>query len=289
MQQNKYIKNLHQITSIDELNSFKENFLSECSKREKKILVSNIINEIQNFCVAKHIFESIAPHLLNKKEGKSIINNYINTIKENKSIKTLYVYNEGLSKYSNPEEKKAYITEALSLTNLIDKNEYQNGISNIIKIIVESFKLLDTQLVLENVSINKESNIIGDSLYYLSTTEKNISNLNEYIHNINVVSNIIKENIETPIDIDITLEEIIENNKKIDTNDIFESENKEDVFNNAKYTCLEMIQKQKKSINDDKIIENLNEIECKLSKKSYSFDTFTKDMFYLKELSEVLK
>jgi hypothetical protein len=52
---------------------------------------------------------------------------------------------------------------------------------------------------------------------------------------------------------------------------------------------MEMIFKQKNSSSDDDIIIELNKMEEKLSKKQYAFETFTRDMLYMKELQEVLK
>ena len=77
---------------------------------------------------------------------------------------------------------------------------------------------------------------------------------------------------------------------KVDSVDsIFETENKEESFNKTKNICLEMISNQKKQATDIEIRSKLNEMEVKLNKKNYNFDSYTKDMLYMTELQEVLK
>lgn len=293
LKQNNYIKMIKSIKNMDEMNELKNNFLNECKKHENKIAVSNILHDIDNFCSAKTIFETLAPSLMSKKNGKNIINKYVNIIKENKSLKTIYAYYEGLKYNETPETKKNYIIEALSISKPISYDEYVKGIGDIISVISESFKLLGDDYILENVKHDVNSSIINESLLYLSTTKKNINNLNEYISHLNKVTNNINENKTNDINVNLSLEEIVsEMNTKISTSNIdniFTTENKEVSFKECKDICLEMIKKQKNNTTDNEIISKLLEMETKLLKKQYVYETFTKDMIYMKELQEVLK
>lgn len=287
-----YKKLIQEAKNHDELNKVKNDFLAECLVRENKIAVMQLLTKINNFCDAKAMFESIAPSLISTKSGKQLINNYVNIIKENKSLKTLYAYYEGLCKNETPISKKTYITEALSLGNNINQKEYLNGVKSIIGVITESFKVLGDEFVLKNISHNETSSIIGESLYYLSSTNKNIKNLNDYIKHIDIVSENITESKNTDIDIDMTLDEIISNtltSENVNIKEIFESENKEESFKKTKQICLEMISSEKTKTKDEDILNKLTEIESKLSNKTYQFETFTKDMFYMTELQEMLK
>ena len=289
---NNYKKLIQEATTFEELDSLKEEFLNECTIRENKIKVGLLLNNINNICDAKHLFESIVVALLPKKEGKKLINNYVNTIKENKSLKTIYTYQEGLNKNDSSDSKKSYITEALSLGNIINNEEYYNGLKNIINIISESFKLLGDKFILENVSLDKTTSKIGDSLYYLSSTKKSIKNLNEYIEHINIVCDNKIEKITECINVDSPLHDIVSSltfenvNNKIDN--IFECNDKEEVFKKNKQLCLNMISEQKKLTEDTDVLNKLNDIENKLNKKVYQFESYTKDMIYMTELQEVL-
>jgi hypothetical protein len=121
---------------------------------------------------------------------------------------------------------------------------------------------------------------------------KSMKRYNDYNPQISDPDTIVENNVKT-INVDSTLEEIVsEMNKKNDNvniNEIFSVEDKESVFKNTKNICIEMISHQKKQNSDNEIVNKLIEMEEKLSKKEYNYDTFTKDMLYMTELQEVLK
>lgn len=286
-----YEKSIKECKNLEDLNNLKTKFLSECKERENKILINHLLEKINNFGVAKTIFESIAPSLLSKNKGKNIINQYIKILKENKSLKTLYTYSDGLSKNNTPESKKSYIVEALSISTPIKTIDYKSGITSITKLISEAFDVLGDKFVLENITIDDKVKTIGESLYYLASTKKNIKNINEYINHVEVVcENTIKSENKDSVNVDKTLSEIVDNlsiNENI--NDIFETDNKELTFEKNKQVCLEMISKQKEKNDDKEIYSKLNEMETKLKNKTYQFDTYTKDMLYMTELQELLK
>lgn len=287
------MQSIKKANSISELNKIKENFLKECEKQEKRILVNEKLNNINDFVTAKVVFESLAPSLLYKKGGKRLINNYTKIIKENKSLKTLYSYNEGLKQNYTSDSKKEYITEALSIGEYVNESEYNNGLNKIINIISESFNMLGDDFVLENIIIDNKTKLIGESLHYISSTKKTIKNLNEYMYHINTVSEIVTENTTNEIDANQSLEDIISGIKNVtvteNIDNIFNTEDKETTFKETKKVCMEMISNQKKSSNNNEIISELNKMEDTLSKKQYTFETFTKDMIYMTELQEVLK
>ena len=291
MEKINYKKLIQTAKTFNELETLKEGFLKECVNQHNKIAVANMLSQIQNFGDAKFMFECTIPSLLKLKEGKRIINKFASIVKENASLKTLYAYHEGLKRNETSDAKKNYITEALSITNNIDKTTYFAGIKDIVSLISEAFKLIGNETVLENVKHDRTSQLLGESLLYLATTKKNIRNLNEYISHINRVSENVNESAISTINVNSTLEEIVSEMKgKVDSVDsIFETENKEESFNKTKNICLEMISNQKKQTTDIEIRSKLNEMEVKLNKKNYNFDSYTKDMLYMTELQEVLK
>ena len=56
MKKNEYKKIIQETKTLNDLDKLKKDFLLECSKREQKINVAEIISNISNFGVAKHIF-----------------------------------------------------------------------------------------------------------------------------------------------------------------------------------------------------------------------------------------
>lgn len=292
MKYTNYMQNLSNATTVEEVSQIKETFLAECKKREQKILVSNILGKVDNFCTAQNMFESMIVPLMKEKGGKQLINKYVKVIKENTSLKTLYAYSEGLKDNNTSDTKKAYITEALSLSNPIKYNEYVKGVGNIVNLIAEAFAILGDEYVLENVSYDENRATIGNSLLYLATTKKNIKNLNEYISHMDVVSEIITENNTNSVDIDLTLGEIVsEMTQKMISNveNIFSTDNKEKTFCECKEMCLNLISQQIQKNSDKEVLDKLHEMENKLTNKHYVFETFTKDMLYMTELQDVLK
>ena len=133
------------------------------------------------------------------------------------------------------------------------------------------------------------------NLYYIChLLKKQLKNLNEYFNHINIVTeNIIKEDKQSDINLDATLEELIPQQTQSNENDvidsIFTTENKNETFQQYKNICLEMINNQKSLTQDKEVLFKLTEMENKLQNKNYSYDTFTKDVFYMKELQDVLK
>ena len=293
MEKIQYKKLIQTAKTFDELEALKEGFLNECKLQSDKIAVANMIGQIKNFGDAKAMFESTIPSLLKMKGGKALINKFATIVKENHSLKTLYAYHEGLKSNTNTDAKKNYITEALAISQPIDKDVYMTGVKKIVSLIAEAFKLIGNETILETVKHDTNSQMLGESLVYLATTKKNIKNLNEYISHINRVSDNITENTVPTINVDATLEEIVsEMRGKINANSvdsIFEATNKEEAFATAKKACLNMIATQKNLAGDTDVRNKLNEMEQKLAKKTYDFNSYTKDMLYMTELQEVLK
>jgi hypothetical protein len=293
MNKNQYKTIIQKAKSFDELEALKENFLNECSVQYNKIAVANMLGQITNFGDAKAMFESTIPMLLKTKGGKKLINKFASIVKENKSLKTLYALHEGLNRSESADAKKNYITEALTITKPISTDMYMSGVKNVVSLVAEAFKLLGDNIVLQTVKHDNKSQMLGESLVYLATTKKNIKNLNEYITHMNRVSENITESENCTYNIDATLEELVsEMKEKTSSNtvdSIFETDNKEKSFATAKKVCLEMIASQKSTATDNDIYNKLNEMEAKLSKKNYNFDSYTKDMLYMTELQEVLK
>lgn len=279
--------------TIEQLDKMKGDFLIECKKQENKILAKELLNSINDFVNQKNIFESLATNIMNKRGGKNLINRYINEMKENKSLKTMYTLHEGLNNNSTSESKKVYITEALNITKQINEKELLSGSKKLNSFIKEAFEILGDEFVLENVSIDEKSKTISESLKYLTTTKKNIVNLNEYMNHIDNVSDIVAESKNSDINVDLSLDEVVNKFKattvKESVEDIFNTDNKEEAFRKNKQICLEMITNQKKKTEDSDIISELNKMEEKLGNKHYTFETYTKDMLYMTELQEILK
>ena len=68
--------------------------------------------------------------------------------------------------------------------------------------------------------------------------------------------------------------------KNTDVDNIFNTDNKEKTFCEAKNVCLTMIKNQKEQkTNDEEISAKLTEMESKLTKKQYTFETLQRICF----------
>lgn len=286
----KYIQNTK---TFDELETLKQGFLTECEKQYNRIAVANTLGKINNFGDAKVMFESLIPSLMSKKTGKALINTYVKTIKENTSLKTIYAYHEGLKDNTTPDAKKNYITEALSIGNKINNSEYLTGLNSVVKLISEAFKMIGDKEVLDIVTFDKNTQAINESINYLATTTKTVKNLNQYINHINIASETLVESKQNnDLNIDITLDDVMTskaNNGQNVMESIFDDTvDKEATFKKVKEDCLSMIKEQRQLSNDNEVTKKLDEMAQKLSKKTYNYDTYTKDMLFMSELQEVL-
>jgi hypothetical protein len=287
-----FSKLIQNTKTFNELETLKQGFLNECEKQYNRIAVATSLLTINNFGDAKMMFESIVPALLNKKSGKSLIKKYTNIIKENQSLKTLYTYYEGLKENNTPTSKKNYITEALSLGNKVDKKECLDGIEKVVGLIAEAFKIVGTEQTLELINLDKNVKAVNESLDYLVSTPKTVKNLNTFINHMNTVSETIVES-DNKVNLNIPIKDVLKNDNKNMGENVMESifddsVDRESTFNNTKAACLSMIKEQCKLCNDSEILIRLDEMATKLNKKSYNYETYTKDMIFMSELQEVL-
>lgn len=294
MDKTNFSKLIQNTKTFDELETLKQGFLKECEEHRNTIAVANLLGTIRNFGDAKVMFESIIPSLLGKKGGKTLINKYTKTIKENKSLKTIYAYHEGIKDNTTPESKKNYLTEALSIGNKINTTEYNDGLKKIVSLLSEGFKMIGDKTVLDIVTINDETRIVNESIDYLASTPKTVKNINKYISCVNAASETLVESKQNDeFNVDVTLDEMLQNKNNSNAQNVMESifddsSDKEATFEKTKTDCLTMIKEQRNSCKDAEISTKLDEMAQKLSKKSYNYDTYTKDMLFMSELQEVL-
>ena len=295
MDKTNFSKLIQKAKTFEELETLKEGFLAECRKQYDRISVSILLESINSFGDVKTMFESIVPTLLGKKNGKNLINQYVKVIKENKTLKTLYAYHEGLNKNITPETKKNYITEALSIKNDFNTKDYNDGIKEIVGIISEGFKLIGDEQVLNLIKLSDINTSVNESIDFLASTPKTVKNLNDYINHINIVSESTQRiSDSTPFDVDVTLDEMLdrkvdnESSKNVVESIFDKSVDKEQTFKKTKDICLNMIKEQRNLCKNPEVSQKLDEMASKLNKKTYNYDTYTKDMLFMSELQEVL-
>ena len=154
--------------------------------------------------------------------------------------------------------------------------------------------MIGDKTVLDIVTINDETRIVNESIDYLASTPKTVKNINKYISCVNAASETLVESKQNDeFNVDVTLDEMLQNKNNSNAQNVMESifddsSDKEATFEKTKTDCLTMIKEQRNSCKDAEISTKLDEMAQKLSKKSYNYDTYTKDMLFMSELQEVL-
>lgn len=280
--------------SRSELSKLQEQFANECAEQDCRLQVAERIGEIRSFGDIKMMFESLIPSLLGKPNGKRLINAYTRTIKENKSLKTLYGIYDGINENTDSNKRRVFMQEALGLCENFDNVQYLEGMRSLSKLISESMRELSPSLVLEKTNLQNTDKCVNESILYLVSNKKTLKNLNDYTRHMEIVTECKAPAVTPSFNANEDIASVLESFKAEKENNpsailgIFESDNKEETFLNMKQQCLEAIQKQKKSSQDSVTLRKLTEMEKKLEAKTYCFESYTKDMINMTDLQSVL-
>lgn len=280
--------------SRSELTKMKEQFINECAEQESRLQVAERIGEIRSFGDIKIMFESLIPELLGKPAGKRLINTYTKTLKENRSLKTLYGLHAGLGDNETADKRRVFMQEALSLCKDFDRTEYLEGMRKLSRLMSESMRELNPILVLEKTAVSDTDKYVNESVLYLASNKKSLKNLNDYTKHMDIVSENKNPTPASPFNVNEDLASIFEtfkakNGSKEETFTAFlETDNKEQAFQDMKAMCLEALNSQKQNTQDTATLQKLSEMESKLRAKSYCYESYTKDMIHMSDLQSIL-
>lgn len=296
------LKNIEKLTQLrDEFNKVISERIQDC-EREK--LIEGISS--LSFSKIKAIFESVAPNLINDKEGAKLTRKYIKLMKESNDLKNACRFHKLTNDRHSFTNSDMLLNESLALV--------KNG--DMFKNLHESTKKMG-EVVAEcvrhcNISTEKltelinEDNTVSNSVDYLLTNEKTINNIDEYLKNFSTVSNFISENTNKPIETidDTTTEDMVaqltENTNSLDEQwektlieDVtlmYLSNGKEsDLFENYINKCINSIDIILEDEKDVATISKMSQMKEQLSSKKYIKESFSVDIKNLAELNYTLK
>lgn len=182
----------------DTLDEFEADDLDTMSEEE-------VFGESRTFGRAYKIFESISESLYKSKDGQKVLGNIVKLIKENKVLKSEFdVYNTLLNVKNNVDVDR-YISEAVTLIPNFTPSELKSNNQLFVNALIESKMNLD-------VEINEKENALFESIHYILSHNKSLSNLDKYQLSENVIKehiskNILDEQTEKNVDLDKVLEE----------------------------------------------------------------------------------
>lgn len=295
-------KRIFNATTIEEINTIKNEFNRLCESRVEKLNLLNRISEISSFGELKTIFESIAPSLFASAYGRNCIKRFVNTINENKTLQTMYLLNENIAHCSYDGDKKAFLTESLSLAKEINKKDFLKGIVALQENLIKGVAILTTEDIkainnaINEINLNKE---MSETLDNLALNPKRMSNLLEFNQAIDKLVPFMETIAKSRNDNKVLGESVADILKRINEEEskdnielfknLFEAEDKESIFEEYKDNCTRAIRKAIRENKDDDVVSTkLNTILEKVENKTYNIASYGADIASFMELENVV-
>lgn len=257
---------------------------------------TKLTGEDSNFGMTNQVFEDALPSLF--KNNKSVVKEFISTIKEDKNLLNQFKFIKSLNNYSNELDAVSYINESLSL--------FHENVN--IKMIDKSNKKLQDILLKYNIkpieTISEDKKEFYRICDFLFKNKKKLTNLNEVNLKIKDLSKSISNNIkinENKKDSLILIDEfekkygtLLNEDEKDFVKEIMSSKEssnnkkKEKLFNNIKNECLSLIDGLIKESNDDDI-DGLKAIKEQITSKLFCNESLVGDIAKLLEIRDILK
>lgn len=281
--------------------SFSKIIDKEISKKKLQERFSSI--DCLNIGQIKQLFESISVDLYNSEKGKTIIKDYVKTIKENKSLKDCYTLYENLNKFTTETNNAVIIPLLENISNSINVEKLCQGEKYLTKILKEGCLSVCFDVDKFNDTINKNSDLNEsfDKLIKGNTNSKSLLERSEafskVINYINENKSVSKGGVETKTKNEFLegVEDILKENlepwekdviRDVSLNKISGKDNQV-LFEEYKQKCIDTIDGLIKSDN----IEEYNRFSLmkeQISGKQYDSEKFNDDIFMLSELHYTL-
>lgn len=292
------INKINKIKTKKELQEYKLKINEAFEKREKFIGLCETAEKLskKDFGFIKEAFENISPMLFKQKGGKTLINNYIQTIKENKNLNNLATLYENIRKTNANADVNFFVENIVNINWNVSKSVKTDTLK-VGRILAEGILLLGEKAL---VMLPEEKNSLNKAIEFISENSKNTKNIAEYSDAIKVIREHIKSNDNKNIFESVNVDDYAFNlinafNKKYSnlTNEeinlikkINTSENKEEIFNQYKNECLNKLSNAMKNENDADV-EKLSEVYNKVKNKTFVLENIGTDICGFAELTKI--
>lgn len=270
---------------IKKLMSLREKCDKEISRLQKEARARELSEN--NFGFIKENFEALAPHLFKSKGGRSVIKEYINTIKESRELAKMHLFYECIRKAPKNCDILDYINESKKLIcGEIDKSKMAKALPKLRKVYEKAYVMAD------NPNAITENSKLNEAIEYILTEKKTGMNLPIFSLNMQTIKEFIENNgveykeKDGDIDINNLVAEFTNKFDDLSEEDInvlkeICADDAEEVFNKYKNECLKKID-EKKSVfakqGDIESCEKLNTICEKVAAKDYNPATLSGDI-----------
>lgn len=293
-------------TSVSELKRLREEFESVINQRIEKAMVNEAFDDLSNlsFGSLKSLFESVSDKLYDTKGGCKLIRRYIQLMKENKDLNSLYTITDIIVHPVNITNKDLFMSHLDKLSENINVKNLMSGKLKLAKIIKECLTEagVDANFINEHKCTNGD---IYEAIEYVFSVKPTASNICEQTNKRDFIMNhIVCENTN-----DTNNDSVVEECANIKSlNDVFSDDldewevgitrdlalceladnDKSSLFDDYKNSCISIIDE----ILDDCDIETKSRFMAmkeQLETKKYNSETVTDDLLKLAELRYTLE
>ncbi len=293
------------VNNIGKLEQLKENFDKEYEKRKKliesEVYAKSMVNKPFGFI--KEATEALSGELFKSKEGRSILNKYIACIKEGSELKKMHLLRECVRKANKNTDLNSYLTEAVSMIKLVNKDKADKQSLNAGKVLAEACRYLGkdkSESIIDSISW---SDRLDEAIRYIETKQRKPGTLAGFYDSINVIKESMsdKESDSNLVTNELSEERIAKTindfnekfGKELDESgqklvkELAESKDKKDIFERYKADCLNKLSEKKTLFENqgDKLTsERLGIVLEKIDERSYNPDTVNEDIFNFIEM-----
>lgn len=291
---------------IDNLLKFKESLSDVIDKKINSIRLNESVSSIDKmpFLAVTNIFEEVSDKLYETKKGKTLIKNFVKTIKENKDLKNVYKLYSTLKRSTGLENPSLFLQESISLSKPNDTVKYGESLEKLRGIVKECVTEANVTSDDVNGLINGYKGSLNESIDYIMNNDKSFKNLNEYVGAMgNIIGHLSTEKYERKtIDESKTVNDLVNELDHIigEGMEPWESrvvkdiamlqitgKDKKELFEEYKEKCISTIDEGIENLNTEKA-SRLNEMKTRLNAKEYNEETVNEDLLKLSELRETL-
>jgi len=298
--------NIQSLNTIQEIESVRSELNKQLNERRlfvESCIMGDMLSK-KSFGYIKEAFENISPKLFDTKEGKKIIKEYTELIKTNKNLSALHTIYENLRKADKNADIDFFINKITSTNWGLNINKITEDTYKLGRILAEGVIHLGTEC---SSLLPEENKAYSDAVEYIVENNIGKRNIVDYSNAIKVIKEHIsqKENDEKvelkSVNIDTLAESLIDSfNKKYSgeltdiefstLRELCESENREDVFNKYKNSCIESLNSVMNtyaSSNNTEAVSKIQNLIEQVSRKEFSLDTITTDIAKFVEISDI--
>lgn len=296
---------INSIKTVAELETFRKEINEACDTRLKFLKKSDAAVNLsnKNFGYIKECFEHISPSLFNLKEGRALINKYVNTLKSNKSLETSHRIYESIRKANKNCDIDFFLNGLTESITTVNHDDFVKGTKELGMILAEGYMLLDDE-TRKNLPTNETK--YYNAVEFIAENKKSSKNLSTYSMAIKILrekieNNVDEKNVFENKDIDnILTDKVREFNEKyiekLDESEIAmvkelaESTNHEELFNKYKNICMEKLLEAKKNFQSLSDVESANKITNiyeQITNKEYKEDTINTDICNFIKMSNI--